>query len=114
MFTSLGPLELLIILLIVIALFGAGRIAGVGQALGKSVREFRSEARAGLEGEEEGEGEEGEDGAAEAPEAPGHHGRQRRRPGRERTQGSRREKARGLSRPLPTVPQAEIPCGGGA
>ncbi len=70
MFTTLGPLELLIILLIVIALFGAGRIAGVGQALGKSVREFRSEARAGLEGEEEGEGEEGEDGTAEAPEAP--------------------------------------------
>ena len=69
MFTSLGPLELLIILLIVIALFGAGRIAGVGQALGKSVREFRSEARAGLEDEEEGEGEE-QDDAAEATETP--------------------------------------------
>ena len=68
MFTSLGPLELLIILLIVIALFGAGRIAGVGQALGKSVREFRSEARAGLEDEEEGEGEQGE--GDEAPETP--------------------------------------------
>jgi len=68
-FTSLGPLELLIILLIVIALFGAGRIAGVGQALGKSVREFRSEARAGLEDEDEGE--EGEqDEAGEAPETP--------------------------------------------
>ena len=68
MFTSLGPLELLIILLIVIALFGAGRIAGVGQALGKSVREFRSEARAGLEDEEEGEDE--QDEAGEAPETP--------------------------------------------
>lgn len=72
MFTSLGPLELLIILLIVIALFGAGRIAGVGQALGKSVREFRSEARAGLEDEEEGEEGEGDDEAktAESAEAP--------------------------------------------
>ena len=47
MFQTLGPLELLIILLIVIALFGAGRIAGVGRALGTSVREFRSEARHG-------------------------------------------------------------------
>lgn len=64
---TFGPLELLIILLIVIALFGAGRIAGVGQALGKSVREFRSEARAGLDDEEE---EEENDKAAEAPEAP--------------------------------------------
>lgn len=42
---NIGPLELVIILLIVVALFGAGRIAGVGQALGKSVREFREEAR---------------------------------------------------------------------
>lgn len=64
---TFGPLELLIILLIVIALFGAGRIAGVGQALGKSVREFRSEARAGLDDEEE---EEEKDKAAEAPETP--------------------------------------------
>lgn len=47
MFGSLGPLELLIILLIVIALFGAGRIAGVGRALGTSVREFRKEAGTG-------------------------------------------------------------------
>ncbi len=62
---TFGPLELLIILLIVIALFGAGRIAGVGQALGKSVREFRSEARAGLDDEEEEK-----DEAAEAPETP--------------------------------------------
>ena len=51
---NIGPLELVIILLIVIALFGAGRIAGVGSALGKSVREFREEARS--------EDEEGEDG----------------------------------------------------
>lgn len=50
---NIGPLELVIILLIVIALFGAGRIAGVGSALGKSVREFREEAR--------NEDEEGED-----------------------------------------------------
>jgi len=38
---SLGVPELLIILVIVIALFGASRLAGVGNALGSSIREFR-------------------------------------------------------------------------
>lgn len=57
---NVGPFELIIILLIVIAVFGAGRIAGVGRALGTSVREFREEAR--NEEDEEGEGE-GEDEA---------------------------------------------------
>ncbi len=37
----LGPWELLIILAIVIAIFGAGKLAGVGGALGDSIREFR-------------------------------------------------------------------------
>ncbi len=38
---SLGPWELMIILLIIIALFGASRIAGIGGALGSSIREFK-------------------------------------------------------------------------
>ena len=42
---SLGVPELLIILLIVIVLFGASRLAGIGQALGSSVREFRKSVR---------------------------------------------------------------------
>lgn len=37
----LGPWELMIILLIIIALFGASRIAGIGGALGSSIREFK-------------------------------------------------------------------------
>ena len=55
---NVGPFELIVILLIVIAVFGAGRIAGIGRALGTSVREFREEAR----NEDEEEGEEGEEG----------------------------------------------------
>jgi sec-independent protein translocase protein TatA len=35
-------MELAIILLIIIVLFGAGRLAEVGGALGKGIREFRS------------------------------------------------------------------------
>ncbi|MFV9504855.1 MAG: twin-arginine translocase TatA/TatE family subunit [Oscillochloridaceae bacterium umkhey_bin13] len=38
---GLGWGELLIILVIVIAVFGAGRLAGIGGALGGSIREFK-------------------------------------------------------------------------
>ena len=36
-----GPTELILILAIVVLIFGAGRLAEVGGALGRSVREFR-------------------------------------------------------------------------
>lgn len=38
---NLGPTELLIILVIVVVLFGAGRIGRLGRELGTAVREFR-------------------------------------------------------------------------
>lgn len=38
---TLGVPELLIILVIVIVLFGASRLAGIGGAVGSSIREFR-------------------------------------------------------------------------
>ena len=38
---SLGPWELVIVLVIVVVIFGAGRLSDVGGALGKSIREFR-------------------------------------------------------------------------
>jgi sec-independent protein translocase protein TatA len=38
---GMGSQELLIILVIVVAIFGAGRLAGIGGALGGSIREFR-------------------------------------------------------------------------
>ena len=37
----LGPTELVIILVLALVLFGAGKLADVGGALGKSIREFR-------------------------------------------------------------------------
>ena len=57
MIGSLGWQELLIILVILALLFGASRVADLGGALGKGIREFRSEARGE---DEEGEDEEGE------------------------------------------------------
>jgi len=39
---SLGTTELIIILVIVLLIFGAGKLATLGGALGKGVRDFRS------------------------------------------------------------------------
>jgi sec-independent protein translocase protein TatA len=41
---SLGWQELLLILLIVIIIFGVGKLPEIGGALGKGIREFRSNA----------------------------------------------------------------------
>ena len=39
---ALQPLHLLLILVIVLVIFGAGRLGEVGSALGKGVRDFRA------------------------------------------------------------------------
>ena len=48
---GLGPTELIIILVIVIVLFGVGRVGKIGGELGTAIREFRT----GLTGQEEAE-----------------------------------------------------------
>ena len=45
---AIGAPEIIIILVVVILLFGVGRIGKIGGELGKSIREFRK----GLEGDE--------------------------------------------------------------
>lgn len=40
-FGNLGPLELFIILVIVLVLFGARRVPEIGASLGKGIREFK-------------------------------------------------------------------------
>ncbi|MFO7698479.1 MAG: twin-arginine translocase TatA/TatE family subunit [Anaerolineae bacterium] len=42
---QLGVPELVLILVIVIAVFGAGKLANIGGALGKGVKDFRSSIR---------------------------------------------------------------------
>jgi len=49
---GLGPAELVIILVILVMLFGASRLADLGGALGKGIREFRHSVK---EEDEEGE-----------------------------------------------------------
>ena len=41
---SLGPWELAIILLIIVIIFGVGKLPEIGGALGKGIREFRTSA----------------------------------------------------------------------
>ena len=48
-----GPVELLIVLLIVIMIFGVGKLPELGSALGKSIREFRKATSSGNSSEEE-------------------------------------------------------------
>ena len=52
-----GPVEAVVVVIVVLVVFGAGRLAGVGKALGTGLREFREEARvpAGEGGEGDGE-----------------------------------------------------------
>lgn len=38
---NLGPTELIIILVIVVIIFGVGKLPDIGSALGKGVRQFR-------------------------------------------------------------------------
>jgi sec-independent protein translocase protein TatA len=46
---NLGPVELIIILVVVLLVFGVGRLSKIGGEMGSAIREFRS----GLEGDEE-------------------------------------------------------------
>jgi sec-independent protein translocase protein TatA len=41
----LGPTELIIILVVVILIFGVGKLADVGGALGRGIKEFRKTVR---------------------------------------------------------------------
>lgn len=52
----LGPLEIILILVLALVLFGGKKLAGVGKALGQSIREFKKEV-----GKEQKDGETGKD-----------------------------------------------------
>jgi sec-independent protein translocase protein TatA len=47
MFGSLGVPELLLILLIVIIIFGAGKLPQLGKGLGEGIRNFRNSLKGG-------------------------------------------------------------------
>ena len=68
MIGGLGWQELLIVLVIIALIFGASRVADLGGALGRGIREFRTEAR-GDEEEEAAAAAAADDEDEEAPTA---------------------------------------------
>ena len=50
---GIGPTELIIVLIIVLVIFGVGRIARIGGELGQGIREFRKGLKEGTEDLEE-------------------------------------------------------------
>jgi sec-independent protein translocase protein TatA len=42
---TIGPTELIIILVIVLIIFGVGRLPEIGGAIGRSIREFRDASK---------------------------------------------------------------------
>jgi len=50
---GLGPLELGIILVIIVIIFGVGRISKIGGELGKGIKSFKDGLESGDEDEEE-------------------------------------------------------------
>ena len=51
----LGTMEILLILVLALVIFGGGKIAGVGKALGQSIREFKNEVKSDDKAEEKAE-----------------------------------------------------------
>ncbi len=42
---AIGLPEILVILVLALVLFGGGKLAGVGKALGKSIKDFKAEVK---------------------------------------------------------------------
>lgn len=60
---QLGIPELLIILVIIVVIFGVGRLPEIGGAIGKSIREFKSQVGPG----EEADADKGTEPASDVP-----------------------------------------------
>lgn len=55
MFGSIGTTELIIVLVIVLFIFGAGKLSSLGGAVGKAVSDFRTATDKGLINDDEAE-----------------------------------------------------------
>ncbi len=63
----LGTTEIVLILILALVLFGGGKLAGVGKALGKSIKDFKNEVKEeGTADQAKGEKKDSSDGQAQA------------------------------------------------
>ena len=54
----LGTTEIILIIILALVLFGGGKLAGVGKALGKSIKDFKNEVKEDGDGQGQGQGQE--------------------------------------------------------
>ena len=47
-----GPMELIIVLVVVLIIFGVGRLPEIGGAMGKAIKEFRGSQKTDVDDEE--------------------------------------------------------------
>ena len=57
MFRSIGPMEIGLILLIILIVFGVGKLPQVGGAIGRGIHEFRKASQGGLADDKKAEAE---------------------------------------------------------
>jgi len=65
-FNSIGPPELLIVLVIILVIFGPKRLPGLGRSLGSGMREFRDSITGKDKGEDEDEDDEKTESTSQA------------------------------------------------
>lgn len=66
MFRSIGPWEVGLIVLIILIIFGVGKLPQVGGAIGKALREFRKSQK----GDEDAKAIKPDEGSGEKPQEP--------------------------------------------
>lgn len=59
---GIGPLELVLVLVIVLLIFGVGKLPQVGEAMGKAVRQFRKTQESSFSGGDSAEDEKAKTG----------------------------------------------------
>ena len=52
---TIGPVELILILVAIIIVFGVGKLPEVGGAIGKSIREFRKSSKEAMDEDADGD-----------------------------------------------------------
>ncbi|MFH1034627.1 MAG: twin-arginine translocase TatA/TatE family subunit [Pseudomonadota bacterium] len=80
MIGGLGFQELLVILVIVLIIFGAGKLPSVGTSLGKAIKGFKSSMADETPAEQVTQGQEGQPPAAEQPAGQANHASQGKPP----------------------------------
>ncbi len=63
---TIGPVELILILVAIIIVFGVGKLPEVGGAIGKSIREFRKSSKEGMAEDADEDDAESDTSSAEA------------------------------------------------